>query len=50
MSELYDLHKASGIYVIGDIHRRLDLLDPLVGKIDVDIKQVPPGGRASAGS
>jgi serine/threonine protein phosphatase 1 len=37
----YDLQKASRIYVIGDIHGRLDLLDQLIAKIHLDMKQAP---------
>jgi len=32
---------ASRIYVIGDIHGRLDLLDNLIGKIEADLKSAP---------
>jgi serine/threonine protein phosphatase 1 len=37
----YDLQKASRIYAIGDIHGRLDLLDQVIGKIDLDMKRAP---------
>jgi serine/threonine protein phosphatase 1 len=37
----YDLQEASRIYVIGDIHGRLDLLDQVIAKIDMDMKQQP---------
>jgi serine/threonine protein phosphatase 1 len=37
----YDLRKASRIYAIGDIHGRLDLLDHVIGKIDLDMKRAP---------
>lgn len=33
--------EASRIYVIGDIHGRLDLLDGLISKIDADLKNAP---------
>ena len=39
--ESYDLQVASRIYVIGDIHGRLDLLDQLITKIDMDMKREP---------
>jgi serine/threonine protein phosphatase 1 len=35
------LQEASRVYAIGDIHGRLDLLDQLIAKIDLDIKQAP---------
>src|SRR5262245_45057057 len=41
LDKSHDLQKASRIYVIGDIHGRLDLLDQLVGKISLDMKQSP---------
>src|SRR5688572_15919719 len=37
----YNLEDASRVYVIGDIHGRLDLLDQLIRKIDLDLKQAP---------
>jgi serine/threonine protein phosphatase 1 len=37
----YGLQEASRIYVIGDIHGRLDLLDQVIGKIDLDMKRAP---------
>ena len=37
----YNLEDISRIYVIGDIHGRLDLLDQLIQKIHLDIKQAP---------
>jgi serine/threonine protein phosphatase 1 len=37
----YDLQRASRIYVIGDIHGRLDLLDQVIVKIDTDMKRSP---------
>jgi serine/threonine protein phosphatase 1 len=37
----YDLQQASRIYVIGDIHGRLDLLDQLIAKIFLDMKRAP---------
>lgn len=37
----YGLQEASRIYVIGDIHGRLDLLDQVIGKIDLDMKRSP---------
>ena len=37
----YDLQNASRIYVIGDIHGRLDLLDQTIAKIDLDMRRAP---------
>ena len=37
----YDLQEASRIYVVGDIHGRLDLLDQVLAKIDSDMKLAP---------
>ena len=37
----YDLQEASRIYVVGDIHGRLDLLDQVIAKIDSDMKRAP---------
>jgi serine/threonine protein phosphatase 1 len=37
----YDLQEASRIYVIGDIHGRLDLLDHVIENIDLDMKRAP---------
>jgi serine/threonine protein phosphatase 1 len=37
----YNLEERSRIYVIGDIHGRLDLLDQIIRKIDLDLKQSP---------
>ena len=37
----YNLQDASRVYVIGDIHGRLDLLEQLIRKIDLDLKQAP---------
>src|SRR6266478_3354241 len=37
----YNLQEASRIYVIGDIHGRLDLLDRLIREIHLDMKRVP---------
>jgi serine/threonine protein phosphatase 1 len=37
----YNLEEMSRIYVIGDIHGRLDLLDELVRKIHLDMIQAP---------
>jgi serine/threonine protein phosphatase 1 len=37
----YDLQEASRIYVVGDIHGRLDLLDQVITKIDSDMKRTP---------
>jgi hypothetical protein len=36
MPESYDLKAPSRIYVIGDIHGRLDLLDQVIEKIELD--------------
>ena len=37
MSEkLYDLQQASRVYVIGDIHGRLDLHGQVIAKIELD--------------
>jgi serine/threonine protein phosphatase 1 len=35
----HNLEERSRIYVIGDIHGRLDLLDQIIRKIDLDLKQ-----------
>ena len=37
----FDLKDASRIYVIGDIHGRLDLLNDVIDKIDLDLKEAP---------
>jgi serine/threonine protein phosphatase 1 len=37
----YNLQDAARVYVIGDIHGRLDLLEQLILKINVDLKQAP---------
>jgi serine/threonine protein phosphatase 1 len=37
----YNLQEASRIYVIGDIHGRVDLLDQVLRKIHLDMKQAP---------
>jgi serine/threonine protein phosphatase 1 len=37
----YDLEGASRIYVIGDIHGRLDLLDKVIEKIELDMRNTP---------
>jgi len=36
-----DLQQASRVYVIGDIHGRLDLLDQVIAKIELDMKPNP---------
>jgi len=41
MNDRYSRLDVSRIYVIGDIHGRLDLLDMLIGKIDADLKSAP---------
>jgi serine/threonine protein phosphatase 1 len=41
LDKSYDLQEASRVYAIGDIHGRLDLLDQLIAKIDLDLKQTP---------
>ena len=41
MNDRYSNLDVSRIYVIGDIHGRLDLLDILIGKIDADLKSAP---------
>jgi serine/threonine protein phosphatase 1 len=41
LDKSHDLQKASRIYVIGDIHGRLDLLDQVIGKIGLDLKRAP---------
>ena len=37
----YDLQNASRIYVIGDIHGRLQYTDQTIAKIDLDIRRAP---------
>ena len=37
----YDLQQASRVYVIGDIHGRLDLLHEVIAKIELDMKRAP---------
>ena len=36
-----DLQQASRVYVIGDIHGRLDLLHEVIAKIELDMKRAP---------
>ena len=41
MNDYHSQLDVSRIYVIGDIHGRLDLLDTLIGKINADLKSAP---------
>ena len=41
MNDRYSNLDVSRIYVIGDIHGRLDLLDALITKIHADLKDIP---------
>ena len=40
-NQSYDLQNASRIYVIGDIHGRLDIFDQTIAKIDLDMGRAP---------
>ena len=44
MNDGYSNLDDSRIYVIGDIHGRLDLLDCLISKIHADLKDTPTPG------
>jgi hypothetical protein len=41
MDQSYNLEGMPRVYVIGDIHGRLDLLDQVARKIHLDMKRAP---------